>query len=125
MSNLTVKYIALKVRHVSECNVLITSVKAHHLTVINKNKKKTVIIVKYEKTGALMMWKCTVLADGQWKRKMKVLHLHNALGEVAWYFCEAFVTTVHYVVVTAAAGWTHSHLWDTRPRLCLGRTCRR
>ena len=51
-----------------------------------------------------------------------LLHLHNALREVGGYFSEAFATAVHYVVVTAAAGWTHSHLWNASPRLCLGWT---
>lgn len=44
-----------------------------------------------------------------------VLHLHNAFREVYWDFSEAFTTTVHYVVVTAAAGWADGHLRSTSP----------
>lgn len=51
------------------------------------------------------------------------LHLHDALGEVGWYFGETFTAAVHDVVVAGAAGWTHGHLRNTSPGFCLCRTC--
>lgn len=46
-----------------------------------------------------------------------LLHLHDALREIGWDFGETFTAAVHDVVVAGAAGWTHSNLRDTRPRL--------
>lgn len=51
------------------------------------------------------------------------LHLHDALGEVGWYFGETFAAAVHDVVVAGAAGRTHGHLRNASPGFCLSRTC--
>ena len=89
-----------------------------------------VIIADYGRsehiTGTLNIIDETPAENQQHSRQSKaVLHLHDALGEVGWYFSQTFPTTVHYVVVAGAAGRTHGYLRNTSPRLRLNWTCRR